>query len=1360
MTKQRSFFNRPRLWGLLGGLTLAVAQFFIPAGASIHAPMRTVRRLTLRLLLALTIVLNIGIPKAQPAYADTQTAHTDIQAVLADTPGCSLTNGCPPATTFPPPELLYLKQGGLYAATAAQAASLRNLENQAIEIVLALHGLPAADDAAVRTWGRDDVLAQLFILLVTAIGIDAADRTSDQQNAVDWVTTVAQRRQVATAQSAAREYVKWGALGLGDFDTLLHNNPTKAQLEAFLSRPVLNYDLPTVDATEGWCVYRSPAPYADEYQGYNVPTCVNQVIGVVLPPTPTYDEFVKWGAAKTNYPLLSNQAYLTRAQTLGIALGVLLPLAAIIAGYVPYSVAAAAVATEAAFAVIGQSVEFTSIFGATTSFLVGTGVALVSTILVAVAAAIILGINVTDAANLPGKLATLIDTAKNTPPDAATLVSSTDATTSLLGLFVGATTPTPKLESCDNTKSLAPGMYETKDVTADAITLISSTPCLNPTAIPAATATDLQFLVAAKNTGSQTLAPSIQVKNGAVTTTARLSGTWFVTTANGTTAQTMRLAYTDWNRKQQNAWLIGNPTDGYSFLTYAPPADVSTTVDPETCVTNGTCGAGPSINYIGADGQPYSASVQPYQPPTGTPTIIAGAEGSPLTLKANNFAPGGAVAPVTYQWLIKAGNCNFLSCPTVTTLTGDTVNYTWQAGGAYRVDLVATDKVGAQATTTLQVSVSSLPPTLTFAPTCSSAPTVPCNQWDGQLGNRLLRATIEHAGTEDRLDIIVNWGDGVQETAQVSKAGQAMVDSTMKVTAAASGLAYSLEAPHNYTNNGVYTGTVTVKNVLGLSSDGGTVVRPFTMVVGTGGLISPPFWGYAVSAWGGNGAGQLNLPAGLYALAVAGGSDHSLALKNDGTVVAWGCKSNFDHGQCSVPAGLRGVKAIAAGGSHSLALKNDGTVVAWSCPAPDNRGQCAVPAGLTGVISIATSQWRSLALKNDGTVVSWGCEPSDRGQCTVPAGLSGVKALAAGYYHTLALKNDGTVVAWGCGSTANYGQCTIPAGLNNVVAIAANTYHSLALKSDGAVVAWGDNRYGAITVPAGLREVVAISAGVRHSLALKGDGAVVSWGCVGANMNNGQCTTPAGLSGVTAISAGGIHNLVLRNGPATEGAAGGVVAAADTRAGAESLDAAQPLTTTEVAAAPAVVEAPAPDASAPDTSAQAQRLFLPLIANLATMATSADVQPASVAALVVTTTTLAVATALVTPTQPLSPLAAPAPVTPTLPITAATAPVLTASVPVSTQTVVTTRTVAAPAGVTTTQPVTTAPVDTTTTAATAPTGVENGEQSQNLFLPIITNVSNLAGAALGSAGGVGMIVLLALVIGSLVWQRRRGRDGR
>src|SRR5204863_8269787 len=73
--------------------------------------------------------------------------------------------------------------------------------------------------------------------------------------------------------------------------------------------------------------------------------------------------------------------------------------------------------------------------------------------------------------------------------------------------------------------------------------------------------------------------------------------------------------------------------------------------------------------------------------------------------------------------------------------------------------------------------------------------------------------------------------------------------------------------------------------------------------------------------------------------------------------------------QSTVPGGLNGVVAIAAGGNHSLALKSDGTVVAWG---GNSSGQSTVPGGLNRVVSVAAGGPHSLALKSDGTVVTWG----------------------------------------------------------------------------------------------------------------------------------------------------------------------------------------------------------------------------------------------------------------------------------------------------------------------------------------------------------------------------------------------------
>src|SRR6266446_10181 len=107
-------------------------------------------------------------------------------------------------------------------------------------------------------------------------------------------------------------------------------------------------------------------------------------------------------------------------------------------------------------------------------------------------------------------------------------------------------------------------------------------------------------------------------------------------------------------------------------------------------------------------------------------------------------------------------------------------------------------------------------------------------------------------------------------------------------------------------------------------------------------------WGYNFYGQLGNGTNtDSNTPvqtSGLSGVtAIAGGLFHSLALKSDGTVWAWGYNgvgelgnatftSNNTPVQVLGPAGvgfLTGVTAIAVGGQHSLALKSDGTVWAW-----------------------------------------------------------------------------------------------------------------------------------------------------------------------------------------------------------------------------------------------------------------------------------------------------------------------------------------------------------------------------------------------------------------------------------------------
>jgi alpha-tubulin suppressor-like RCC1 family protein len=362
-------------------------------------------------------------------------------------------------------------------------------------------------------------------------------------------------------------------------------------------------------------------------------------------------------------------------------------------------------------------------------------------------------------------------------------------------------------------------------------------------------------------------------------------------------------------------------------------------------------------------------------------------------------------------------------------------------------------------------------------------------------------------------------------------------------------------------------------------------------------------WGYNASGQLGNGTNSSsNVPvqsALTGATAVAIGGYHTLALQADGTVLAWGQGTrgqlgNGTFANSSVPVQvldpsdpsgrLTGVIAVGNGGLfHNLALKSNGTVVAWGWNENGQLGNGSYtnssvavqvldpsdPSGrLTGIIAVVPgSQRHSLAVRSNGTVVAWGyngmgalgtggytssnvprpvVDPAD------PTGrLTGVTSVAGGIHHSVALKSDGSVVSWGWNGYGQLGNGTfsdttvpVPASVSGVTAVSTSGYHVVALKGDGSVVTWGHNDYGQLgngtnahnpaPVTAISSGVTSVSAGVFHNLALKSDGSVAAWGWNqdgqlgnGTNANSSVPVAVSGLAGVTMVTAGGQHSAAL-----------------------------------------------------------------------------------------------------------------------------------------------------------------------------------------------------------------------------------------
>ncbi|GAA4591704.1 hypothetical protein GCM10023194_51660 [Planotetraspora phitsanulokensis] len=385
--------------------------------------------------------------------------------------------------------------------------------------------------------------------------------------------------------------------------------------------------------------------------------------------------------------------------------------------------------------------------------------------------------------------------------------------------------------------------------------------------------------------------------------------------------------------------------------------------------------------------------------------------------------------------------------------------------------------------------------------------------------------------------------------------------------------------------------------MLAVSAPAVSVLGPVGPAAASSGTSTAYGWGY--NFWGQVGAGSseedTSSPVAVSGLSqvaqVSAGDYHSLAVRTDGTVWAWGDNTNGQLGNgttsySSVPVpaqvpGLTGVVQVAAGNQHSLALRSDGTVWAWGSNGFGQLGDGSKTwsrstpvkvAGLTGVTQISAGYYHSLAVRSDGTVWAWGDNHSgqlgdgtetERATPVKVAGLTGVTQVAGGVGHSLAVRTNGTVVAWGSDSVGQLGDGSAGVnlerhtpvavkGLTKVIKVDAGDAHSLAVRSDGTVAAWGYNYYRQlgdgtttnratpVTVP-GLTNVAQVSAGSYDSAALRSNGTVAAWGFnyLGhAQLADGtpvtqpddrQWRSPVyvpGLSSVTQISTGSSHTLV------------------------------------------------------------------------------------------------------------------------------------------------------------------------------------------------------------------------------------------
>ena len=366
-------------------------------------------------------------------------------------------------------------------------------------------------------------------------------------------------------------------------------------------------------------------------------------------------------------------------------------------------------------------------------------------------------------------------------------------------------------------------------------------------------------------------------------------------------------------------------------------------------------------------------------------------------------------------------------------------------------------------------------------------------------------------------------------------------------------------------------------------------------------------------AWGQNNFGQLGLGdvtprtvptlipdaalSGDGWMSVSAGNSHTLALRDNGQLYAWGNNASgrlglgFGNGAQSSPTAVPSPVGgetwteISAGDAHSLAILNDGTLWAWGNNLNGRLGfgfagnnftsPTEVTASVSGsawtTVSVGTSH--TLALRDNGQLYAWGHNANGRlgigvagnnfpAPTAVPSPVGGETwtEISAGDAHSLAILSDGTLWAWGNNVNGRLGvggvaQRLVPtmvvtAGVSGSewVAVSAGATYTIAVRDNGELYVWGNNAAGQLGLgdvaqrltPTRLvlPEVVVapvgpiISAGSNHTLAISADGHLFGWGLgsltgEGANASRNTPTLVDDNSLWVAIDAGPFHSLAI-----------------------------------------------------------------------------------------------------------------------------------------------------------------------------------------------------------------------------------------
>ncbi|MBL7815751.1 MAG: T9SS type A sorting domain-containing protein [Saprospiraceae bacterium] len=311
---------------------------------------------------------------------------------------------------------------------------------------------------------------------------------------------------------------------------------------------------------------------------------------------------------------------------------------------------------------------------------------------------------------------------------------------------------------------------------------------------------------------------------------------------------------------------------------------------------------------------------------------------------------------------------------------------------------------------------------------------------------------------------------------------------------------------------------------------------------------------------------------------VGGGFYHTVALKNDGTLWAWGENEdgqlgNGTYTRSDIPVQIGTANdwaSISVGSYYAFAIKTDGTLWAFGYDGFGSLGIGGVSSNVPvqvgtdndwASVSADNAVWYAMATKRNGTLWAWGANtygqlgtgtgalnrPTQVGSATDWASIS------TGAFHTIALKTDGTLWASGFNGEGQLGDATNnQSNSHKQIGTAtdwkkvfAGERQSYAIKADGTLWAWGKNTNGALGIGNNTNSNAPVKVGTSTNwvngasylsvIALKADGTIWSWGFNGdgelGNGNNTSTNTPAQVGSATDwsnVGNGPYHTFAIK----------------------------------------------------------------------------------------------------------------------------------------------------------------------------------------------------------------------------------------